>query len=174
MKEWKVNWPPNAKLIVSTIETIALGKLIDKEKIKQKIMYFYGIPVNFKSQKRQLSASSLRRDRLAFTAAGFAGISALVLLAIILLRRSKFREKLASLVKEVKKQLFWNFFIRSYLQAFLSQSIWIIGYLAVKQEGRVSTNKKALMYTAAFVILGLIPAFLVYLINANFKRLEEG
>jgi len=34
MKDWKVNWPPNAKLIVTTLETIALGKFIDKEKIK--------------------------------------------------------------------------------------------------------------------------------------------
>jgi hypothetical protein len=42
MKEWKVNWPPNAKLIVETLETIALGKFIDQAKIKRKIMDFYG------------------------------------------------------------------------------------------------------------------------------------
>ena len=43
MKEWKVNWPPNAKLIVETLETIALGKFIDKEKIKRKVADFYGL-----------------------------------------------------------------------------------------------------------------------------------
>jgi hypothetical protein len=42
MKEWKVNWPPNAKLIVETLETIALGKFIDRDKIKGKVMDFYG------------------------------------------------------------------------------------------------------------------------------------
>ena len=43
MKEWKVNWPPNAKLIVETLETIALGKFIDQEKIKRKVADFYGL-----------------------------------------------------------------------------------------------------------------------------------
>ncbi len=43
MKDWKVNWPPNAKLVVQTLETIALGKFIEKEKIKRKLMDFYGL-----------------------------------------------------------------------------------------------------------------------------------
>ena len=47
MKEWKVNWPPNARLIVETLETIALGKFIKTDRIKRKLMDFYGLELNF-------------------------------------------------------------------------------------------------------------------------------
>lgn len=42
-----------------------------------------------------------------------------------------------------------------------------------EHEKRNSANKKALMYTSALILLGLIPTFLVFLISANFKRLDE-
>lgn len=52
MKDWKVNWPPNAKLVVKTLETIALGKFIEKEKIKRKFMDFYGLGVQSDNVKQ--------------------------------------------------------------------------------------------------------------------------
>jgi len=52
MKEWKVNWPPNARLIIETLETIALGKFIKTDRIKRKFMDFYGLEVNFDNAVR--------------------------------------------------------------------------------------------------------------------------
>ena len=105
MKEWKVNWPPNAKLVVATIETIALGKFIDKDKLMQNVMHFYGLPVSFKSasQARELSvAPTVNIKRIAFSAAGIAGLLMLAVVSGLLIWRSKYRQKLVQQAKEIK------------------------------------------------------------------------
>ena len=77
------------------------------------------------------------------------------------------------MAKLLKKKLFWNFFIRTYLTSFLSQSLWIVRFLVVEQTAQVSINRKAFMYTVTFIFLVLIPALLTFLIHRNFKRLHE-
>jgi fatty acid desaturase len=77
--------------------------------------------------------------------------------------RTKYDEKIVQMGIYIKKTLFWNFFIRSFLQSFLSQSIWIIGFYMPQSPLITSKNKKAKMYTATFVMLLLIPATLIYL-----------
>ena len=77
--------------------------------------------------------------------------------------RTKYDEKIVQMGIYIKKTLFWNFFIRSFLQSFLSQSIWIIGFYMPQSPLITSKNKKSKMYTATFVMLLLIPATLIYL-----------
>lgn len=77
------------------------------------------------------------------------------------------------MAQNYKKKIFWNFFIRSYLQSFLTQSMWIVRFLVVERTAKVSANRKVFMYTVTFIFLVLIPALLIFIIHRNFKRLNE-
>lgn len=100
MKEWKINWPANARLIVETLETIALGKFIKTDRIKRKFMDFYGIKVNFNNgvRSRELTQKKqIYKKRVVGSAVGLAAAMCVAIICLGLFLRTKYADKLVQM-----------------------------------------------------------------------------
>ena len=132
MDQWKVNWPPNAHVAIKTIRLVALAEFLDFNRIWDDVKNYFGFSneesedtiaetdeTSSEKPERNLEESTpkqgVRVNRLVIFALSTLGLVAVLALLIYIAFTTNLFGNTKVFLTKIKREIMWNFFIRSYL-----------------------------------------------------------
>jgi len=152
---------------------VALGEFIDTEMIKDKLREFFGFAKKITADQdaRQLQGiPKVRIDRLVLIIISAVALVVLTSLFAYCSYKANLFGSARRYIIESKRKLFWNFFIRIYLQTILK---WWFGCalflskLKLQEDFKASNGIKVFYGLQIFLLVLGVPALFVYLLKKH-------
>ena len=188
MDKWQVNWPPNASKALAMLRKFALAEFIDTKEMQQQLFEYYGLnqtqPEELNAedepvQSRQLEAVKaanvgVRYGRIVGQVFLTLGIIAAIVIAVKFLNtKAYFRPYLQHFKEYLKRSIFWNLFIRLYLQGYLKVTFGfgLLFYRLGAKPDKPSVQELIFqgLYLAVFLVT--IPILFLWVLVKNRNKL---
>lgn len=188
MDEWQVNWPPNASKALAMVRKFALAEFIDTKEMQQQLLEYYGLnqtqPEELNAEDEPVQSRQLQEIKAANVGVRYGrivgqvfmtlGIIAAIVIAVTFLNKTTFfRPHLQHFKEYLKRSIFWNLFIRLYLQGFLKVTFGfgLVFYRLTARPDKPSVKELIFhgLYIAVFLVA--IPICFLWLLVKNRNKL---